>query len=1147
MINRLKTPRILPQRGRTCLMLGLVGLLFVGTTTVAAQCIRLVCPEGLTVCPDGDGAEVVYEVSATSTCGTEVDLVCEPPSGSRFPLGTTIVECVATTEAGERQVCRFPVVVEEDTEPPVLIVPARTVVPCVGPDGAPVHFSVAAVDTCDSEVAVKCEPPSGSVFPIGTTTVNCVATDASGNAARAEFVVMVGGGCGGQRCIELTVPEDLTVPCTEPGGAVVTFEPKAVNTCTGGDLRVVCEPPSGSLLPVGLNQVICTVGEGDALVQASFLIEVSDEVPPTLDCPSDLMVPAESPLGAVVFYEVSGKDDCSEEVRVRCSPPSGSVFPVGRTWVFCEGADGHGNIAQCGFAVEVLEPAPLSARRIDEREVELRWTGEAHVEKGSQLEGGSWEFQTGEIEADGALRTMRVVAGETHQFFRIVPLPLRPPPDEDGDGVPDAEDRCPRTYAGAQVNRFGCATLDLLGAPEGIFTPERVQAAEALRLLMQDGGFERAQRVLGDAVAPATDPVEPLLERRLGDAVAALTGQVEGLREALEDFRKTKPSRIADIMAEAPRLDAEHADVRPQDFEVMWLEDAETLLAQSLAGSEAQLAELSLLNEATSGTPKRERVQIKAYDEKRGVAELSDGRRLLLPRPETPAAPSVSRIPGVLGPGRVVEVEYYLSEDGTLLGQATSPISPNLDDLVHQIDPRCLRLRIVPAEVGLHLWDSGKRHNPMGYRWGASFASSKHYFEQGMALAAAKVYCPYEKPGEYAHWLQLMKDADNNGAFVTVANYVDEHSLPVVMTPAEFPAGTAFPLLVREFRAPWLEGGELGPAEMVAEETLMLWMRPWGYYARASYSRTIFELEDLPASSAWQTATVSSFTRRYPLTIQSAEDQTFLAGGYEVNGNSTSYPVLQPISLDEPFAVFLKDPNDDAFFAYSEDVGRGLYSPMVRGYRYGHAFQYRASLPEIVRDRLVACSGTDTYYRIPFDPVLIVGPFFFGGGWNVSQGNNGTFTHNGWQQFAWDFPMPAGTAVRAARGGVVVNVRSTSTQSCWNAAAQACQNCSGSASPNFVSILHQDGTTGFYLHFQVNSVVVSPGQRVYRGDKIAEVGTTGCSTGNHLHFHVVNEAGNQTVAARFEAYDGLRILRSCYNPPANSFGWSNNEPWNWPF
>ncbi|MCP5521968.1 MAG: HYR domain-containing protein [Verrucomicrobiales bacterium] len=1113
----------------------------------AAQCvIDLHCPDSLRACPDVDGATVVFEVTASDSCGSEVTVVCEPPSGSWFPLGTTYVHCIATTDQGNRAECRFPVQVVDD-QPPVLRYPERTIVPCVGPEGSPVSFSVIAEDDCDPDVEIECDPPSGSLFPVGTTTVVCVATDASGNQTRAVFPITVAGGCGGTRCISLTVPEDLTFPCTEAGGAVVTYEVNARDTCQGTDLPVVCTPPSGSLLPVGIHQVVCQTGEGAAATLAAFLVEVTDTVPPTLECPGSLMVPAESPLGAVVVYEVTGKDDCSETVAVRCSPPSGSVFPVGKTWVFCEGTDGHGNSADCGFEVEVLPPEPLSATRLDGRQVELRWTGEAQVETRSQLDAAEWMLQPGEIESDGMMRRMRVAAGETHQFFRIVPMPLLPPADTDGDGVPDTDDRCPDSPAGATVDRFGCTALDVLTAPAGLFKPERDAAGEALRLLTLDGGFERTMIPLQSALDPATDPLPQLQDRSLIGAHEAQSAHVNSLRAALEEFQRLKPKRMADILGSAPRLDEEHADVRPQDFELMRLDDAEALMQESLSDAEQQLATLADLAELIGGNPRTERVQIAAWDDVRGVAELMDGRNLVLPRPDAPAAPPFSRIPAVVAPGSLVDVAYFTAKDGSLIGQNTTPVSPTIDDLVQQVDPRCLRLRFVPAEVGLQLWDSGKRHNPLGYFWGSTLSGGRYYLEQGMGLAVTKVTCVYEKPGSYKHWVKIMKDADNNGGFGTVADYIDENSLPVVMNAPEFPDGVAFPILVREFRAPWLEGGALGPAEMVAEETLMVMFRPWGYYARAIYSRTIFELEDLPSSSEWQSASVTSLDRRYPLTLQAAGEQTFIAGGYGINNNHSSAPNILPIHLNEPFAVQLKDPNDDAFFAYSGDSRRGLYSPIVRGYRYGLPFQYRVTLPEIVRDRLVNCSGTDTYYRIPFDPVLIVGSFWFGKKWSVSQGNNGSFTHNGWQSFAWDFPMAAGTPVRAARGGVVASTRSTSTLSCWNSNAQACQNCNGAASPNFVSILHEDGTTGFYLHFKVNSVIVSPGQRIHRGDKLAEVGTTGCSTGNHLHFHVVNQAGNLTIPARFEAYDGNKVFRQCYNPPSNSSGWSNNEPWYWPF
>jgi hypothetical protein len=54
-----------------------------------------------------------------------------------------------------------------------------------------VNFSVAATDACDPNVAVNCVPPSGALFPIGSTGVNCGATDFSRHQSTCAFAVNV--------------------------------------------------------------------------------------------------------------------------------------------------------------------------------------------------------------------------------------------------------------------------------------------------------------------------------------------------------------------------------------------------------------------------------------------------------------------------------------------------------------------------------------------------------------------------------------------------------------------------------------------------------------------------------------------------------------------------------------------------------------------------------------------------------------------------------------------------------------------------------------------------------------------------------------------------------------------------------------------
>src|SRR5438093_827169 len=62
---------------------------------------------------------------------------------------------------------------------------------CWGSSGAVVNYSVSASDNCDATAGVSCGPASGATFPIGTTTVNCFASDSHGNPASGSFTVTV--------------------------------------------------------------------------------------------------------------------------------------------------------------------------------------------------------------------------------------------------------------------------------------------------------------------------------------------------------------------------------------------------------------------------------------------------------------------------------------------------------------------------------------------------------------------------------------------------------------------------------------------------------------------------------------------------------------------------------------------------------------------------------------------------------------------------------------------------------------------------------------------------------------------------------------------------------------------------------------------
>jgi hypothetical protein len=80
-----------------------------------------------------------------------------------------------------------------DSAPPKIVCPEGVVVkdrPSSLP-GEIMTFTVTATDNMDPAPVVVCVPPSGSLFPRGTTVVTCTATDELGNKSTCEFEVTV--------------------------------------------------------------------------------------------------------------------------------------------------------------------------------------------------------------------------------------------------------------------------------------------------------------------------------------------------------------------------------------------------------------------------------------------------------------------------------------------------------------------------------------------------------------------------------------------------------------------------------------------------------------------------------------------------------------------------------------------------------------------------------------------------------------------------------------------------------------------------------------------------------------------------------------------------------------------------------------------
>jgi hypothetical protein len=78
-----------------------------------------------------------------------------------------------------------------DTLPPTITTPGDFSVVAPDAGGTSVSYSVSVTDNVDGNPQLDCQPPSGSTFQLGATTVQCTASDAAGNTAAASFIVTV--------------------------------------------------------------------------------------------------------------------------------------------------------------------------------------------------------------------------------------------------------------------------------------------------------------------------------------------------------------------------------------------------------------------------------------------------------------------------------------------------------------------------------------------------------------------------------------------------------------------------------------------------------------------------------------------------------------------------------------------------------------------------------------------------------------------------------------------------------------------------------------------------------------------------------------------------------------------------------------------
>jgi len=304
---------------------------------------------------NASGAVVSYTATASDAQDGSLTPSCSPASGSTFGPGTTTVNCSVTDSGGMSASGSFTVTVQ-DTTAPSLDLPAPITQEATSASGAVVSYTASATDLVDGLVSVDCLPASGSTFPLGSTTVNCSATDSHDNTGNGSFSVTVQD----TTAPTLNLPANISQEAAGPLGNVVTYVASATDL-VDGPVAINCSPASGSTFPFAATTVNCSATDSHSNpATGSFSVTIADTTAPVIAAHNDESAEATGPGGAIVNYTAPATSDAVDGAGVAsCTPASGSQFALGSTTVTCNASDAADNAATpTTFEVNVVDTTP---------------------------------------------------------------------------------------------------------------------------------------------------------------------------------------------------------------------------------------------------------------------------------------------------------------------------------------------------------------------------------------------------------------------------------------------------------------------------------------------------------------------------------------------------------------------------------------------------------------------------------------------------------------------------------------------------------------------------------------------------------------------------------------------------------------------
>ncbi|XP_033099723.1 uncharacterized protein LOC117103263, partial [Anneissia japonica] len=335
------------------------------------------CPESITViAEEGETtAQPTWDTPTADDDGTSLTPSCNVQSGDTLSIGSsTAVLCVFTSPStGLESTCRFTVTVEaypDEIDPEIQNCPVdQSVDTDIGSSSATVTWTPpTAIDNSNVNPTLTATIEPGTEFNIGTTTVQYIARDSSGNTAICSFMVTVIGIID-MVDPEITCPSDITEFVNDGTDTYSVSWTVPTPTDDSGTVSISSNLLPGASFTVGTTtQVTYTATDGSGnTAQCSFSVTVTGNEPYyvfVLDNEDPVFDSAPvSPVTASVYGQTSTTvswtepvvtDNSGEDPTITLTGgTNGGTFNVGTTSLIYTATDGSNNQATYSFDVVV--------------------------------------------------------------------------------------------------------------------------------------------------------------------------------------------------------------------------------------------------------------------------------------------------------------------------------------------------------------------------------------------------------------------------------------------------------------------------------------------------------------------------------------------------------------------------------------------------------------------------------------------------------------------------------------------------------------------------------------------------------------------------------------------------------------------------